>query len=199
MAQAPRSEGPPQDSAARRLFVGWLADPAAAAALATLQDLLRPRLPKAGLRWVAAPDLHLTLRFLGATAPDRADAIAALLPAFAAAQAPVAAVARGLRWWPSRALPRVLVLRVDSRGTLERMSGALDEALGGLGIAPDARRFRAHLTLARAEGLAPQPAWAADLHAPVPLHVDALSLIDSAGRADGTRYRALLRVPLGAR
>lgn len=154
-------------------------------------------MPKSGLRWVAAPDLHLTLRFLGATAPDRAATIGALLPAFAAAQQPCVAVARELRWWPSRAAPRVLVLRVDSRGALERMSAALDEALAGLGIAPDPRRFRAHLTLARAAGLAPQPAWAADLHAPVPLHVDALSLVDSAARADGTRYRALLRVPLG--
>jgi RNA 2',3'-cyclic 3'-phosphodiesterase len=178
------------------LFVGWMVDPAASAALAALQELLCPRLPKSGLRWVASADLHLTLRFLGATAPTQADAIASILPAVAACQAPITAVAGPLRWWPSRAAPRTLVLRVASHGALERLAAALDERLSGLGVGADARRFRAHLTLARARALAPQPSWAADLHAPIPLCIDALSLVESAVRDDATRYRTLLRVPL---
>jgi 2'-5' RNA ligase len=188
-----------EDSAARRLFVGWMADPASREALAALQDLLRPRLPKQGLRWVPPADLHLTLRFLGATPPARERAIAAALPGLAARTAGIAARTDALRWWPSTRDPRVLVLLVQSRGALERLAAALEAELSALGVPAEPRRFRAHLTLARvAELRAPVVDRGVGL-AHVPLAIERLSLVDSAPRADGTRYREIAGWPLGPR
>jgi 2'-5' RNA ligase len=170
-----------------------MAGPAESALLGALVEAIRPRLPKAGLRWVAPADLHLTLRFLGATAADRRAEIEALLPAVAGTAAPVAASTARLRWWPSARAPRVLVLRVESHGALERLAAAIDEALAGIGMPPEPRRFRAHLTLARAARLPPQAPWGDAALPRVPLRIDAVSLVDSAPRADGTRYRELSR------
>lgn len=166
-----------------------MADPASREALVALQDLLRPRLPMQGLRWVAPADLHLTLHFLGTTPVAGERAIVAALAASAAHVGAIPARTGSPRWWPSSAEPRALVLQVDSRGALERFVRGLASALREAGVAPQPRRFRAHLTLARAVGL----------HAPavdpgggtprVPLRVDRLALLESVPRGEGARYR----------
>lgn len=176
-----------------------MADTATREALAALQDLLRPRMPKQGLRWVAPADLHLTLRFLGATAPARERAIAAALPAFVARFAAIEARTDRLRWWPSATAPRVLVLQVDSHGALERLAAALEAELRALGVPAEPRRFRAHLTLARVGTLRAPVTDPGDGTPHVPLPVARLSLVDSAPRADGTRYREIEGWPLRSR
>jgi 2'-5' RNA ligase len=196
MDPTPQSTIAAEDSAARRLFVGWLADPATRESLAALQELLRPRQPKQGLRWIAPADLHVTLRFLGATPPARERAIASSLAAFAGGQRPVVAHTAALRWWPSTAAPRVLVLKVDSQGALERLAAGLADALQAAGVAADPRRFRAHLTLARVRALRAPVADPGDGTPRVPLPIDRLALVDSAPRADGTRYREIDGWPL---
>lgn len=176
-----------------------MADPATRESLAALQDLLRPRQPKQGLRWVAPADLHITLRFLGATTAAGERAVAGALPAIAAGTDRVEARTGALRWWPSSRAPRVLVLQVDSHGALERLAAALESALCALGVPPGPRRFRAHLTLARVGGLRAPVVDAGDGTPRVSLPVSRLSLVDSAPRADGTRYREIAGWPLGPR
>ncbi|MFN7551200.1 MAG: RNA 2',3'-cyclic phosphodiesterase [Pseudomonadota bacterium] len=180
----------------RRLFVGWMAGPAARESLAALQELLRPRFPRQGLRWVAPADLHVTLWFLGELLYEREQRVAAALSMFAAGVRPVAAHTAALRWWPSTAAPRVMVLQVDSHGALERVAAALEPVLRNAGVEPQCRRFRAHLTLARVVDPCAPVTDPGDCMPHVPLPMGRLSLVDSAARDDGTRYRELAGWPL---
>ena len=103
------------------------------------------------------------------------------------------------RWqfWPSSHSPRVLVLRLESRGALERLAAAIEEMVGGIGIAREPRRFRAHVTLARAAaGAAPMQPFV-EAPPPVPLAIDALALVGSTLRPEGALHEVLARWPLG--
>lgn len=102
---------------------------------------LRPAVE--GVRWVAPEKYHVTLRFLGELDPGAAafwrQAAEALDVRF-----PVDCRAVAVDGFPNSRRARVIALTVDSGGALEALADALP-AGGG-----DARRFRAHVTLARA-------------------------------------------------
>lgn len=179
------------------MFVGWLAGGAARVALVAVREALRARLPQRGIRWVADADLHLTLCFLGDTAPGPAACLAHALPGIAATRHRIRAQAGAPRAWPDAVAARVLVVEVDSRGALEAVAAQVQAAARGCALAPDARPFRAHVTLARLGGDALPPCDLASLPAVGALEVDRLALLDSAPREDGTRYRELAGCTLG--
>jgi 2'-5' RNA ligase len=114
-----------------------------------------PRAPTAGrLRWAVTENLHLTIRFLGATAPDRVADVAAAAEAAAAAMTRFEIRLAGAGAFPSDARPRVVWLGLAAGGEpLAALAAALGDELAGRGWARDERPFRAHLTLARADGV----------------------------------------------
>ncbi len=181
----------------RRLFVGWVATGPSRAALAAAREALRTRLPQRGIRWVADADLHLTLRFLGQTAPESAARVADALPRIAAGRRRLRVQAGAPCAWPSAAGPRVLVVEVESGGALEALATELDVALRACGVATEPRRFRAHITLARVDAGAPADGDLSGLPAAGEIELDRLALVDSAPRADGTRYREVAGFALG--
>lgn len=163
--------------------------------LLAVQELLRPRLPGHGVRWVVPGQLHLTLRFLGSVEAGLAAALCDAMPRLAGAHAAVAAQVAGCLLWPSAKAPRVLVLRLQSQGGLERLAARIEELVVGLGLARESRRFRAHVTLARiAHGCAPvQPL----LESPaIALTIDAVALVRSTLRPEGALHEVLRRWPL---
>lgn len=185
-------------SEARRLFLAWLPDAASRDQLQALQELLRARLPKRDWRWVPPAQLHLTLRFLGQVAAAPAALLREAMPALAGAQPAVAAHVAGWQFWPSARAPRVLVLRLESRGALERLAARLEELVAGCGLPREPRRFRAHLTLARlGAGSAPLLPF---VEAPpsLPLAIDAITLVRSTLRAEGALHEPLQSWPLRA-
>jgi RNA 2',3'-cyclic 3'-phosphodiesterase len=106
------------------------------------------------VRWVRLDGLHLTLRFIGpvdgstiAGLADAVDAAAALTTRFEVTIA-------GAGAFPSTARPRTIWLGVD-RGAEEMAATAerVQDALATAGVARSERPFRAHLTLARADGI----------------------------------------------
>lgn len=133
-----------------RLFVavpvpaGPLAD--VTALVASVREGPLGRVP----RWVHLETLHLTVRFLGDTPPDRvpavADAVGAALGGFAAFDVELA----GAGSFPSAGKPRALWLGL-ARGATElgALAEALDPALAPHGWSPDPRPYRPHLTVAR--------------------------------------------------
>ena len=102
-----------------------------------------------GVRWVAPENLHITLRFLGNVAAagiaplaDHAqDALASCAPFALALGAPLA--------FPSPRKPKVIVLGAEPEATLAELAARLEKIAVEHGIAPEARAFRAHLTLGR--------------------------------------------------
>jgi 2'-5' RNA ligase len=131
-----------------RCFLAWLPPEPVLDALAAIAAGLAPALPPERLRWLPRESVHLTLRFLGdcdAAARDRVAALLAALPPLP----PIPAHIAGIQYLPSNRDARVLVLRVESDGLLERFAAALEAGVREQGFAPEPRPFRAHVTIAR--------------------------------------------------
>lgn len=114
-----------------------------------------PSAPAAArLRWAVTDNLHLTVRFLGATPPDRVADVAAAAVAAAGSCAPFTARLEGAGAFPSAARPRVLWLGVESGASeLAVLAGRLTDELAARGWPPGERQFRGHLTLGRSDGI----------------------------------------------
>jgi len=106
-------------------------------------------------RWVRVDDLHLTLRFLGATPDERQAEIAAALATAAAETAPFRVVLSGGGAFPSAYAPRVLWIGIaEGSDDLTGLVRHLNRELAPLGFPAETRPFTPHLTLARTDGVA---------------------------------------------
>jgi RNA 2',3'-cyclic 3'-phosphodiesterase len=142
-----------------RLFVATPLDDVARSAVVDLVEDVRgvveraARDPRSEVRWVRMDGLHLTVRFLGATEPERVAAVSEAVDAVASSVDPIRVKIAGAGAFPSPARPRTLWLGVgDGHAELATAAARLDEALVARGWPHDDRPFRAHLTLARADG-----------------------------------------------
>ena len=111
-----------------------------------------PRL-RDDLRWARPEGLHITLRFLGDTTPDRRDALAAGLRA-AELGADFALSCRGVGIFGSVGRHDAVLwagLEGDT-ARLERLATRVVDLCARLGWPPEDRPFRPHVTLARARG-----------------------------------------------
>jgi 2'-5' RNA ligase len=141
-----------------------------------------PRLPLAGARWTTRAQWHVTLRFLGSA--DGRVAAAALDNLVAT---PCTAEL-GPR--PTRLGRGVLTLPVTG---IDELAAAVVHATAHVGVPPDTRRFRGHLTLAESRrGHAPR--LDAELRASWP--VTEVALVESHLHPAGARYDTVHTVPL---
>ncbi len=138
--------------AAERLFVAVALPPDALEACRRVVDAVRTTDPGRDARWVRTESLHLTVRFLGPTAPDLVPDVGLAVEDAAAAVAPFRVELAGAGAFPDGRHPRTLWLGVD-RGNdgLERLAAALEAPLDRLGWPPDPRARRPHLTVARTD------------------------------------------------
>jgi 2'-5' RNA ligase len=154
---------------------------------------LRPRLP--GVRWVDASGIHLTLRFLGWTVPDRLDRLEAPVQAAAGECPPAAVAVGGLGLFPERGSPRVLWVGTDVPGPVRRLQAACEAAAVAEGFEAEGRDFHPHLTLGRWNDRARRPSVA-----PLSLGtwtLDRLVLFQSLPGPRGSVYTPLRTFPLG--
>ena len=118
---------------------------------AALEDL-KVRLRDAGVRasWVKGGNIHLTLRFLGDIDEDQAARIIDMLGREYAPVRPFVLQVRGVGAFPNARRPSVLWVGCEpSEGPLERVQQAAETAARAVGLAPEAKAFRPHLTIAR--------------------------------------------------
>lgn len=159
---ARRPRWPGADLPGRRLFIAVPLPADATAAISAMVDGVRAEgVPGGGrdVRWVRLDGLHLTLRFLGPTLDDRIEPAAlAVRQAAAESRAFAISIGRGGAF-PPAGRPRALWLGLR-RGEeqLASLAATVDRALTDLGWQLETKPFRAHLTLARADGV---PAGAA--------------------------------------
>jgi len=176
-----------------RAFVALELDAEVRKAIAELVAGLRPRVSRA--RWVRPEGLHLTLRFLGSSSPKQ---IASLRPALAAAAAacgPARARVAGVDTFPQRGRPSVLWLGIALPRPVFDLQAACEAAAVAAGFPPEARPFRAHLTLARFRDPVPRPDLpSADLGTAC---LETLVLLRSDLRPGGAVYSAIDRLALG--
>jgi len=134
--------------------------------------------PSARLRWVRSTNLHLTLRFLGATAPASLPALEAAVDRTAGAARPFEARLGGAGAFPSPARPRAVFLRVgDGAEDLGLLADRLSAELAEAGWPPAERPFAAHLTLARSDGV-PGASAAVDALSAAAASLDAAWTVD---------------------
>lgn len=185
-----------------RLFIGVAAPPAVIDALAAVRrELEAAGVPR--LRWVRPGALHLTLKFLGDTPIQRQAEIVGVMERAIGGTAPQALRLDRLQLFGNRR-PRVLWadLGGDVAGVIA-LAARLDAELARLGFAAESRPFTPHLTLARVpDSLA--DADRRSLHEllrlvapplPVPLPVEAITLVRSRLGAEGPRYEPLAIIP----
>lgn len=201
------ADGAGMVEASARLFIAVTPPPEVLEALGLARRELEGRgLPR--LRWVAPERLHLTLKFLGQTPPDRIDDVAAAMEESAAALAPIELRLAEWGTFGGRGGRAPRVLWVGLSGEVEALVGcaeAVDAALSARGFEPEPRPFRPHLTLARVPDRASAEDRAAVARAvaeaPEPttpaFRVTALDLVRSHLGGGAARYEALRRAPLG--
>ena len=190
--------------ATHRTFAACDLTDEARAALARAQAALRDKLE--GIRWTAAENLHLTMRFLGDVSSDDIGEVLAALSAAAADVPPLTLRLGRADVFPNWRRPSVFVVHLDADET--HMQRLLDlhkkfsARLKPLGYAPEKRAFRPHVTLGRVRGRRPNMAnaWGGDLCEilaacalpAVDIPIDEVILYESILRPAGPEY-----VPLG--
>ena len=138
-----------------RLFVAVPIGEEARAAIAAIVEPIRAAEPAGrGVRWVRLDGLHVTLRFLGPTNEDRIPDLVAAVQRTAAGAQPFELRIDGAGAFPSAGRPRTIWLAIHDGGDgLADLAARLDRALVGAGWPASERPFRAHLTIARADGV----------------------------------------------
>ncbi len=155
---------------ALRLFVAVPVPPSALEACRQLIETARERVDGRAARWVRTENLHLTLRFLGATSPELVPDVTAAMTVVADGTSPFDVTLTGAGSFPADRRPRALWIGIR-QGADELAAAALglDAGLIPLGWSPEVRPFRPHLTVAR---------------------TDAASSVDAIAAADGLRAAA---------
>ena len=164
-----------------------------------LVDRVAPLVAQLQAQCVPPGNLHATLCFIGAVPPEK-------LAELCAAVAPV----RGrdatldfdaIEHW---ARPKILCATApDSPASApaRELAQRIADAVTAAGFAPDARPFRAHLTLARkvTARRAAECEWPRELSPPVRVHHDRFVLMQSQRGESGSLYSVVASWPLDMR
>ncbi len=194
------------DRPGRRLFVAVPLPEAAVEVVVALVDRVRSDgVPRGGrdVRWVRMDGLHVTLRFLGPTPDPGIPPVVAAVQQAASTLGSFRIVVDGAGAFPSPARPRTIFLEItEGAEDLARLAAEVDRSLTPVGWPPSDRPFRAHLTLARSDGVAAGPAIAARLadaarDLGLAMTIDRVGLFESLTGGGPARYEPLELVDLG--
>jgi 2'-5' RNA ligase len=128
-----------------RLFTGIALAPNVVDKLSTALSTLRQ---KAQINWSPVENLHITCKFIGAWPDDRLSEITSALRTVAV-HAPIPITISPFGFFPNPRRPRLFLAGVQSAPALAELAAAIDRTLSPLGIAPETRAYRPHVTLAR--------------------------------------------------
>jgi 2'-5' RNA ligase len=157
------------------------------------------------VKWVAAPALHITLKFLGEQNESVVADLTHALETVGRQHGPLHVALTAMGAFPNFRRPRVVWVGMTCQDALRALARDIDQAFVPLGIAAEGRTFQAHLTLGRVkrEMTAQEAATLADAaHAFRPAGVFAVQTIDlmrSELGPGGSRYSVMAAVPLHAR
>lgn len=132
-----------------RTFIAITPEQQLAQQLVSACDSIKKHIPDSKVHWIGAKNLHVTLRFLGNLTPKQiADLYPILtekLQGYRAFEVPF----EQIRWFPSARHPRVIAATFKSSPELHALALRVELAARAIGLEPEKRAFRGHLTLAR--------------------------------------------------
>jgi 2'-5' RNA ligase len=181
-----------------RLFAAM---PIAEPALGQVAGLLgRMRASAWPVRWVNDEGLHLTLKFFGEVAPDRAEVIEEAVRFAGQGTGAVSMRLGGLGAFPTKGRPKVLWLGLEGPPALELLQDRLERGTEAIGFPPEGTPFQPHVTLGRVrEGQRCPSRWVEDFDQSferVPFLGEELVLYESVLTTHGPRYERHLTVGL---
>jgi len=137
-----------KDPPSIRSFIAIEIPDAAKESLVALSARLRTSDVRA--TWVNHGNMHLTLRFLGEIDLDRIEKLAASLESAYQGRAPFSLHIQGTGAFPNPRKPSVIWAGLEPlEGALAEVQAIAERAARDIGLPPDDKTFRAHLTLAR--------------------------------------------------
>jgi len=155
------------------------------------------------VRWVGPDGIHVTLKFLGEVADERLDELRQALGRAAAGVRRFALELAGGGVFPGAARPRVFWAGIVAEHQLELLQHGVEREIAPLGFPAEARAFRPHVTLGRAERAAGPGDLrrAAERIAEVAFGgsalVESVDLMRSRQSPRGAAYEVVHREPLG--
>ena len=136
-----------------RTFIAIELNESMRAELASVQSKLKGS--GADIKWVEPENIHLTLKFLGATEKNRIDAIKNILDSTTGQIKPFNISLSSLGAFPDLNSPRVIWVGIEdenvgARHAVPLLIHTIENELSNLGFPKDNRPFLAHVTLGRA-------------------------------------------------
>ncbi|HEY0073527.1 MAG TPA: RNA 2',3'-cyclic phosphodiesterase [Abditibacteriaceae bacterium] len=133
-----------------RLFVALPLSPGLREIVTQTQDALRSRIAARDVKWVTPANIHLTLHFLGETAPAQKEKLIAALAAACSGIPPLNLQTGALGSFPDARRPRVIYwgLQGDLE-TLADLQARVSSAVAPFGAHQETKPFTPHLTLGR--------------------------------------------------
>lgn len=101
------------------------------------------------VRWVAATNFHLTLKFLGDIASSQVEPLARALEAETRKHPPFEIGVGGFGAFPNLRRPRILWVGVLAPSILGTLTHQIDQILQPLGQSAESKKFSPHLTVGR--------------------------------------------------
>jgi len=130
-----------------RCFIALPFSPEVIQQLSDFERRLAGLLP--ALRWTPPQNLHLTLRFLGEQPEDSLEKLGEIVLSVGRSSAPFELTLAGLGAFPSWSRAQVVWLGLTASEPLGKLYRELASALLHLGLPPEQRLFRPHVTLGR--------------------------------------------------
>ena len=110
---------------------------------------LKKALARPLVRWVAAHNVHLTLKFLGDVSPANLELLAQALKFEAGQHASFSLSIGGLGVFPNLRRPRIVWIGIEAPAALQALQRGIEAAAARLGYEPENRPFSPHLTIGR--------------------------------------------------
>ena len=105
--------------------------------------------PKA-VRWVRKENIHITLRYIGPTAPGEVDRINRLLSEIVGQNSDLSLNVSGTGCFPKKERPRILWLGVDGDvAELKLLVAMINSEMDPLGYPQEERNYSPHITIGR--------------------------------------------------
>lgn len=162
------------------------------------QKLLDLQQPIDGIRWQSQEQMHLTLKFVGevdkTTASELREELDNIVhPGFFMTIA-------GIGYFPEGGQPNVIWMGIKENRTLAELHQKVERACEEVGIAPEDRPYKAHITLGRAKNVSKRAVNSfINQHkkfAMPDVQINEFVLYQSKLHADGARHSRLQTFPL---